>query len=240
VWRVVLRNHQLHRMRLVLVCLAIAVGVAFLSATFILTDTEHAAIASVAEGADANVSVAVQGPFSSSHLRGLAGHASVPRSVIARVGAVPGVAQVQGEVDGYAQLLGQDGALIGGVQAAARGVSVGPVVALRPFVLSRGRLPSTGGQVVVDAQTFAAQGWHLGQTVRIATAQPVSSFVVVGTITSRHSGDVLGSASPCPRPSTSSAAPVSSVWCWPRPGQRWRRTSWLAVSPRRSGPPSKS
>jgi putative ABC transport system permease protein len=193
VWRVVLRNHQLHRMRLVLVCLAIAVGVAFLSATFILTDTDHAAIASVAEGADANVSVAVQGPFSSSHLRGLAGHASVPQSVVARVGAVAGVAQVEGEVDGYAQLLSAGGALVGGDSAAARGVSVGSVAALAPFVLSRGRLPSRDDQVVVDAQTLAAQRWHLGQTVRIATAQPVARFVVVGTITSRHSSDVLGS-----------------------------------------------
>jgi putative ABC transport system permease protein len=192
-WRVVLRSHQLHRMRLVLVCLAIAVGVAFLSATFILTDTDHAAIASVAEGADVNVSVAVQGLFSSSHLHGLAGHTPVPAAVVGAVGAVPGVAQVAGEVDGYAQLLGKGGTLIGGSMAAAKGVSVGPVAALRPFVLDQGRLPAAPAQVVVDAQTFAAQGWHLGQSVRIASAQPVQSFVLVGTITSRHTSDVLGS-----------------------------------------------
>jgi putative ABC transport system permease protein len=192
VWRVVLRSHQLHRMRLVLICLAIAVGVAFLAGTFILTDTDTASIAATSEQAYANVSVAVQGHLSSSLLPGLARYDPVPASALSAVRRVRGVARAQGEVDGYAQLVARDGSLIGGDSSAARGISVGPVPGLRPFVLDAGKLPATPGQVVVDAHTFAAQGWHLGQRVRVVTNQPARRFTVVGTITSRRSSDVLG------------------------------------------------
>ena len=191
-WRVVLRSHQRHLMRLVLVCLAIAVGVAFLAGTFILTDTDNAAIAATSEQAYGNVSVAVQGHRSSSNLPGLAGFIPVPESLLATVRGVPGVAAAQGEVDGYAQLVGSGGALIGGDTSTAMGISVGPSARLRPFVLKAGRLPTTAGQVVVDARTFATEGWHLGQQVRVVTSQPAQRFTVVGTIGSRRSSDVLG------------------------------------------------
>jgi len=192
VWRVVLRNHQQHALRLALVCLAIAVGVAFLAATFVLTDTDRAAIASSADQAYANVAVAVQGPFSSSRLPGLAGHILLPEDVLTTVRRVSGVSQAQGEVDGYAQLVGSNGVLIGGNTSLARGISVGPVPSLRPFVLGAGRLPSTSREVVVDAQTFAAQGWHLGQSVRIVSDLPIRAFTIVGVVRSRQTADVLG------------------------------------------------
>jgi putative ABC transport system permease protein len=193
VWRVVFRSHQRHLMRLVLVCLAIAVGVAFLAGTFILTDTDNQAIGSTSAQAYVNVSVAVQGHRSSSNLPGLAGFIPVPEQVLTTVRAVPGVARAVGEVDGYAQLVAPDGTLIGGHTSSAQGISVGPVASLRPFVLDSGRYPSAADQVVVDAHTFTAQGYHLGQQVRVVTAQPTRTFTLVGTISSRRSSDVLGS-----------------------------------------------
>jgi len=193
VWRVVLRSHQRHRLRLVLVCVAIAVGVAFLAGTFVLTDTDSAAIATTSAQAYEHVSVAVQGFRSSSGQTGLAGFKPVPERLLSSVRAVPGVARAQGEVDGYAQLVGRDGTLIGGSSSSTEGISVGPVAGLRPFVLAAGSLPVTSHQVVVDAQTFTSQGWHLGQQVGVVTDRPTQRFTVVGTITSRQSSDVLGS-----------------------------------------------
>ena len=163
-WRVVFRSHQRHPLRLVLVCLAISVGVAFLAGTFILTDTDHQSVSATSEQAYGHVSVAVQGHRSSSNLPGLAGFVPVPESVLATVRGVPGVAQSQGEVDGYAQLVGADGTLIGGNSSTAKGISVGPVPNLRPFVLDAGRLPSSPAEVVVDAHTFAVAGVASGPT----------------------------------------------------------------------------
>jgi putative ABC transport system permease protein len=180
-------------LRLVLVCVAIAVGVAFLAGTFILTDTDHAAISATSDSAYANVSVAVQGHRSSSNLPGFAGFIPVPASLLPTVQGVAGIGQVSGEVDGYAQLVGTDGALIGGHTSTAMGISVAPVAALRPFVVHAGVLPTSSGQIDVDANTFAAQHWHLGQKVGVVTDAPVQHFTIVGTITSRQSTDVLGS-----------------------------------------------
>jgi putative ABC transport system permease protein len=191
-WRVVLRSHQQHPLRLVLVCVAISLGVAFLAGTFILTDTEQAGISSTADGAYAHVSAAVLGTRSSSGQVGLSGFAPVPASVLGEVRSVDGVAQAVGEVVGYAQLIGRDGGLVGGQSSSTEGVSVSPVAALRPFVLARGHLPRAADQIVVDAHTFAGQGLRLGQTVRVATDQPTAQFTVVGVVTSRQSSDVLG------------------------------------------------
>ena len=89
-WRVVLRSHQRHLLRLVLVCLAIAVGVAFLAGTFILTDTDHQSINSTSHAAYANVPVAVVGHRSSSNLGGLAGFTPVPEHILDTYAPCPG------------------------------------------------------------------------------------------------------------------------------------------------------
>ncbi|HEY2215055.1 MAG TPA: FtsX-like permease family protein, partial [Acidimicrobiales bacterium] len=186
------RSHQRHPLRLVLVCVAISLGVAFLAGTFILTDTEQASISSTANGAYSHVAVAVQGKQSSSGQAGLAGFTPVPSSLVETVRSVSGVSAVTGEVDGYAQLIGADGQLVGGQSSATEGVSVSSVPALRPFVLVHGRLPSAANQIVVDAHTFAGQGLRVGQSVRVVTDQPTARFTVVGVISSRDSSDVLG------------------------------------------------
>jgi putative ABC transport system permease protein len=192
VWRVVLRSHQRHLLRLALICVSISLGVAFLAGTFILTDTDSAAIKSTAGEAYAHVSVAVQGFESSSGRSGLAGFRPVAQSVLSKVARTPGVASAEGEVDGYAQMVGNNGALIGGDSRATAGISVGPVASLRPFVVRAGRLPARSNEIVVDAHTFASQGWRLGQGVRVVTNQPIRRFTVVGVVASRGSSDVLG------------------------------------------------
>ncbi len=92
-WRVVLRSHQQHPLRLVLVCVAISLGVAFLAGTFILTDTEQAGISATADGAYVHVAAAVLGPRSSSGQVGLGGFAPVPSAVLGEVRSVDGVAR---------------------------------------------------------------------------------------------------------------------------------------------------
>ena len=191
-WRVVLRSHQQHPLRLVLVCVAISLGVAFLAGTFILTDTEQASISSTANGAYTHVAAAVLGPRSSSGQVGLSGFAPVPSAVLNEVRSVDDVAAATGEVVGYAQLIGRDGALVGGQSSSTEGVSVSSVGARRPCVLDRGHVPTTADQIVVDAHTFDGQGLRLGQSVRVATDQPTARFTVVGVISSRDSSDVLG------------------------------------------------
>jgi putative ABC transport system permease protein len=194
VWRVLLRSHQRHRLRLVLVCLAIAIGVAFLSGTFILTDTDQSAISATADQAYGSVSVAVQGPPTASSLRGFAGHSVVPASVVGAVRSVDGVTAVAGEADGYAQVVGRGGTLLGGSSATARGISVAAVPDLRPFTLTAGHLPRAAGQIVVDARTLAADHLRVGASVQVVTEQPARSFTVVGTVSSRQGSDVLGSS----------------------------------------------
>ena len=190
--RVVLRSYQFHRTRLALVVGAIAVGVAFLAGTFVLSDTDHTSIAQTTELAYSHVAVAVEGGYSSSYLPGTGHHVPVPETLERVVDAVPGVVRTAGVAEGYAQLVSPSGSLIGPT-ASALGTSVAADPALNPFVLDRGHEPGAADQVVVDVNTVRAQGWHLGQHVRIVTDEPVRAFTLVGIVSSRNSTDVVGS-----------------------------------------------
>ena len=69
---------------------------------------------------------------------------------------------------------------------------MGPIPSLRPFVLDAGRMPASPQQIVVDAQTFASQRWHLGQRVKVVSELPARFFTIVGVVRSRQTTDVLG------------------------------------------------
>ncbi len=98
-----------------------------------------------------------------------------------------------GEVVGYAQLIGRDGQLVGGQSSSTEGVSVsGRWRRCAPSCWTADTYRGRPTQMVVDAHTFAGQGLHLGQSVRVVTDQPTARFTVVGVVTSRQSSDVLG------------------------------------------------
>src|SRR5947209_6648364 len=94
-----------HRLRLGLTTASIALGVAFLAGTLILSDTMYAAFdqlhAKVAAGTDAVVRE--KAAFTSAATRG-ATNKPIPASVVTSVQRVPGVQAAAGSVDGYALL----------------------------------------------------------------------------------------------------------------------------------------
>jgi putative ABC transport system permease protein len=116
VTRVVVRGLLARKTRLGLVAVAVMLGVAFVSGTFVLTDTLERSLsvlfAQSTEGVD--VTVRAEVPFDGSPRE------LVPESLLATVGAVDGVQAAQGHVEGYAQVVG-GGRPSGGAQAADRG-----------------------------------------------------------------------------------------------------------------------
>ena len=99
-----------HKLRLFLTSVAIVVGVAFVSGTFILTDTMRGAFDDLFgvlnEGIDATVRA--DASFTSNQTAG-GGRERVPESLLEEVQAVPEVGLAQGSVAGYAQFIDKDG-----------------------------------------------------------------------------------------------------------------------------------
>src|SRR5579871_1333224 len=103
-FRVIVRGFFQRRLRAVLTGIAIALGVALMSGTYILTDTINQSFAAIFSSGERNRDVVVV-PHQALGATAAVQTATIPESTLARVRAVPGVAVAAGEVFSLATLL---------------------------------------------------------------------------------------------------------------------------------------
>src|SRR3954463_8413558 len=100
-----LRGMLAHKMRVVLTAASIALGVAFLAGTLILTDTMKLAFAQLFGKVSSGTDVVVRTEASYAQFSGATTtHAPVSAAVLHSVLDVPGVRTAEGSVAGYALL----------------------------------------------------------------------------------------------------------------------------------------
>jgi putative ABC transport system permease protein len=169
--------------RLLVSSLAIAAGVAFVAGTLVLgASMNQAFYRNFAAGAR-NVAAAVTPPGAQSLRLGSPAAPSVPAAVLDTVRRVPGVAAVAGRVLGQAALVGADGTVITNGGQPGLGISVPADPALRGFTVASGHVPTSPGQVAVDASTAADEHFRLGQPVRVVSQDgAVHGYRLAGTL----------------------------------------------------------
>ena len=172
---VILRGLATRKLRAALTAIAIVLGVAMISGTYVLMDTTMHAFDNVFTTAYANAGAVVVGK---SPITG--GHATVPpvpAAAGARIRALPQVAAVQGFIDDRAEIRDAKGAAITGPGTPlAFGVpSHGGV--FNTLTVVTGHLPSGEGQVALDASR--PQTTTASRSVRGSTC-PTSAEVVPG------------------------------------------------------------
>ena len=145
--RASLRSLLSRKLRLFLSVLAVVLGVAFVSGTFVLTDTLKSTFTSLFSNAYSHVDAAVQSKAAFNQ-NGQADREPLAESVLPTVRSVPGVAEATGTASGYAQLVGKDGKPIHNGGAPAIGISWTNST-LQPVKLQSGscsgrRLPDSG------------------------------------------------------------------------------------------------
>ena len=167
--KVTLRGLLAHKMRLGLTALAIVLGVMFVSGTFVLTDTLNSTFSNLFTSVYHKVDFQVRGV---PQLGGGLGATRnpLPESLVATVRAVPGVSGVYGEVEGYAQFIGKDGKAIANTGAPTLGVDFDPDQQISSLHLTSGSAPTAADDVVMDAATAQANGFSVGQQVKILAA----------------------------------------------------------------------
>ncbi|HEX5587414.1 MAG TPA: FtsX-like permease family protein, partial [Acidimicrobiia bacterium] len=175
-WKPTIRGLLARKVRLVLTAMAVLLGVSFVSATYVLTDTVKDAYDSVFAQSLSGVDLQVQG----ARPLGQGDPQRVPESALGEVRAVPGVARAEGYVHGYAQFVGADGESIGGGGPPTIGTSWvddGPFVLLDDGV---SRAPRRAGEVAMDAGTAREHGFEVGDRVRVLLDGPAREFEIVG------------------------------------------------------------
>lgn len=167
------------RRRVMSICVAVALGVAFLTGTLVLGDTLNRnfdrLFTDAATGTDVVVrnATAVDPSSAPDENRGL-----IDDSLVAGVRAVPGVENAEGQIVGYGSLLGRDGNAIGGNGPPREAGSWIGTAALNPYRLVEGRAPRTGDEVVINRGAAKSGNLHVGDTTTVQTPDPVTVKIV--------------------------------------------------------------
>ena len=183
------RGFVAHKLRLALTMVAVALGVALMAGTYILTDTINASYGQLVGAAFAGQSVVISpaqplGAGNGAQISPMTG------ATVAKVRGVAGVAKAAGQILGSVSILDDKGTPLGTSSADFVTAVVPPPFEVLDAV--RGRLPTNAGQVAVDEATVARYGLRLGQPVGVAEAGPVHYYRLVGTVRLAGSSSFAG------------------------------------------------
>jgi putative ABC transport system permease protein len=184
--RVALRGLLGRKFRAVLTALAIVLGVAMVSGTYVLTDTIDKAFNQIFSESYAGTDAVVTGKEPDISFQGdTVETPPVPASVLEQVRGVDGVEVAAGSIadETAAKILDRDGDAISGNGAPTFGfgLDTSPEASrFNPLNLLEGRWAAGGDEVVIDASTADKQDFGIGDRVTIASLGPVQSFELVG------------------------------------------------------------
>ena len=155
--RVALRGLLGRKLRATLTAVAIILGVAMMSGTFVLTDTIDKAFSTIFDESYAETDVVVSGKGADISFQGHEAEAPpIDESLVAEVNALPDVEMASGSVadETNTKIIGSDGKAINTEGAPSLGFGIDPRPrgrALQPAQPRRRHLGQGDGQVVIDA-----------------------------------------------------------------------------------------
>lgn len=166
-WRMTWRQLVTHKLRVGLTAVAVILGVMFVSASLVFTDTMsqalHKQAAKPVPGLDVVVSADDRSGLTEAQLSTLEG--------------VDGVAKVAGEISGYAGVVGHDGKVLhrDGNRPRGHNWSGGP-----GRKMTSGRPPERAGEFAMDRESAADGGLHVGDRVPLVIGGDSQTNVLVG------------------------------------------------------------
>ena len=171
------------KLRTVLTAIAIVLGVATVSGTYVLTDSINNAFHSIFFETRAGSDAVITGksPFD---ISGDSGTTAPPfnESLLQKVRALPDVAEAQGQVNGQAQLIGKDGKAVvyGGAPNLGFSIASGNS-RFNPLKLVSGAWPKAN-EVVVDKSTASKEHFKVGQVIGVQATGPVEKLRISGIV----------------------------------------------------------
>ena len=176
---VVVRGFFSRKLRAVLTGIAVALGVALMSGTYILTDTIDHSFGAIFATGEQNRSVVVV-PHQGLGANAAVQTATIGRATLERVQRVPGVAVAAGEVFAVATLFDSHGKRLN-TSAPSFAASLLPP-RFEDFSAVSGSLPRSGGSVAIDEATAQRENLKVGERLRVAGATAAASYRIVGIL----------------------------------------------------------
>lgn len=178
---VVLRGLAMRKLRSVLTGLAIVLGVAMISGTFVLTDQIRGAFNDLFLQGNKGIATVVKPREAFADMTGLTTAPELPQTLIGRITSVPGVAGVAGERDDQGLLVVDGKAITPVAGYPALVISATPGVGTGTTV-ERGRWPRAVNEVAVPDALAKSHHLFLGQEAALATATGLKAVVITGIV----------------------------------------------------------
>jgi putative ABC transport system permease protein len=193
--KVTIKGLLARKLRLAFTALAIVLGVTFVSGTLVLTDTLNRTFDTLIGNAYQHINFQIRGKAAfgdaAAALDSTADRKPVPVSLAVVVQHLPGVAYVDGSVDGYAQFVARDGDAIGSA-ASSLGFSFDPNPQLSSVRLVAGRAPTTASQVIMDKATADKYRFAEGDRVEVLTGRAPRTYTISGIVTFGTADNLAG------------------------------------------------
>jgi putative ABC transport system permease protein len=186
------------KLRALLTALAIVLGVAMVSGTYVLTDTIKSAFDQIFAGSYKNTSAVVTGKSAVSFAQ--SGSPTVPASVLARIAKLDDVETATGQIfnlndsSDTGKLIGRNGKPLGSSNNPTFAFGLDPDIGkLNPMTLTAGRWASGPHQIVIDSSSAKSGHFKVGDTIGAAVQGPTRQYRITG-IAKFGSVDSLGGA----------------------------------------------
>jgi putative ABC transport system permease protein len=182
--QVALRGLAGRKLRSALTALAIVLGVAMISGTFILTDTINKGFTTIFTESYKNTSAVITAHSTiSSSNSGAALTGGFPASVLDKVQRLPDVADAAGSITDTAKLVRRNGSTFSTHGAPAIAVSYQPhEERFNPLVLVSGSFPTTSSEVAIDKAAADKDHFKPGDTIRVIARGPEKIFTISGIV----------------------------------------------------------
>jgi putative ABC transport system permease protein len=180
--KVALRGVVARKLRAVLTALAVFLGVALMTGTYVLTDTFTNSFGQIFSESSKGTDVAV---VPKEVVESQSGTEPPPleAALLAEVRRVEGVAEASGGIFASGiSLIDEDGDRIGSTQAPAFGASTQPE-RFDPFEYDEGRPPESAEEVAVDKLSADEEGLAIGDRIKVSGNEAAREYEIVGIAT---------------------------------------------------------
>jgi putative ABC transport system permease protein len=195
---VALKGLAARKLRALLTALAIVLGVAMVSGTYVLTDTIKSAFDQIFAGSYKNTSAVVTGKSAVSFAQ--SGSPTVPASVLTRIAKLDDVETATGQIfnlndsSDTGKLIGRNGKPLGGSGNPTFAFGLDPNIGkLNPMTLTAGRWAAGPHEIVIDSSSAKSGHFAVGEMIGAAVQGPAKQYRITG-IAKFGSVDSLGGA----------------------------------------------
>jgi putative ABC transport system permease protein len=188
--RIALKDLLGRKLRLILTSLAIVMGVAMVSGTFVLTDTINAGFSAIFSTAYSSSDAVVTGKQAFGNSQNAP---PFPEATLAKIRALPGVDAAEGGIGDQAQFVGANGKVVGHGGAPGLAFSTNGPTRFNPLRLVAGAWPHGSNEVGADQHTANDQHYRVGQLVKVVPrAGKEQTFKLVGIVRFGNESSLAG------------------------------------------------